>query len=123
MAIEEDFAESLAQYFGPWRGQGVKEEIARWVRERSVPIEWLFTIRQKLIKTRKIEPVNTVGIVELESAYWDLEVRHSQAEESKRLLEDMTVEKHEDREVVADFFEAIRKRMEENKRRESGVDE
>ena len=120
MAIEDDFAESLRQYFGPWRGDGVKTEIAKWARERNVSPQWLMAIRKNLILSHKLEPVNTIGIVELESEWRKLEgdrrnkdqMRQIEQEEAEmREARRKLIESYDGPDVATDFFQRLRERL------------
>ena len=73
MSLSERFVDALERYFGPWRGNGrdggirVKQQIAEWLDRQNVPKWVLDEVFLNLKETRRIAPVNTIGIADLDA--------------------------------------------------------
>ena len=62
----EEFVRLLKGYFGPWRGPDVEERLLRWIRSKKV-LPWeLKDLYFSLTETRKIQPVNTIGVSDVD---------------------------------------------------------
>lgn len=62
----DEFVSMLKRYFGPWRGADVGERVIRWIRSKNIPQWVLKDLYFSVTENRKIEPVNTIGVKDIE---------------------------------------------------------
>jgi hypothetical protein len=59
------FTRLLRNYFGAWRGQAAEATIGRWITKQDIKTRTLDELYLEFIETRKIEPVNTIGVADI----------------------------------------------------------
>ena len=107
------FVDSLESYFGPWRGEGTKHEIATWVSSKGIERQTLRKVYRRMRDTRRVEPVNTISIVDV----WD-EVDRLRDVSRPPLLDAPEDVKEEERDEVAQFLRRLSEDLCDNTRRQ-----
>lgn len=57
-----NFCDALADYFGPWRGDGTQAQIVKWLRAKRIPKRALLYVYSRLLEDHEVEPVNTISV-------------------------------------------------------------